>query len=162
VGKATIYQFFGDKMGLLGEVYKRKAAELKEKMAQAINPGTAILPQLLNMLNFARDFYSNDPLLCQMLDQREIEEIEASPQFTEIVNESVVMIENLLSEGIKRGEIRPMPTKMAAFFCFRIGFYLTQYGRDLFSQFPPEAVLELFNSVLTQGIIAQRASEKIN
>jgi hypothetical protein len=70
------------------------------------------------------------------------------------------MIENLLSEGIKRGEIRPVPTKMAAYFCFRIGFYLTQYGRDIFAQFPPEAVLELFNSVLTQGIIAHGASEK--
>lgn len=146
-------------MGLLGEVYKRKASELKEKMAQAIVPGTAILPQLLNMLDFARDFFSNDPLLCQLLDQREMEEVQASPQFSEIVDESVTMIENLLSEGIKRGEIRPVPTKMASYFCFRIGFYLTQHGRDLFTQFPPEAVLELFNSVLTQGIIAHGASE---
>lgn len=159
VGKATIYQLFGDKMGLLGEVYQRKSLELKTKMAQAINPGTAIIPQLLNMLDFAREFYSNDPLLCQLLDQREMEEIEASPQFTGIVEEAVEMVENLLSEGIKRGEIRPMPTQMAAYFCFRIGFYLTQYSRDLFAQFPPDAVLELFNSVLTEGIIARGTSE---
>ena len=146
-------------MGLLGEVYKRKASELKEKMAEAIRPGTAILPQLLNMLDFAREFYSKDPLLGQLLDQREMEEIEAAPQFIEIVNDSVNMIENLLIEGIKRGEIRPVPTKMAAYFCFRIGFYLTQYGRDLFTQFPPEAVLELFNSVMTQGIVADGERE---
>lgn len=126
-------------------------------MAEAIVPGTTVLPQLLNMLNFAREFYSNDPLLCQLLDQREMEEIAASPQFTEIVNDSVTLIENLLSEGIKRGEIRPVPTKMAAYFCFRIGFYITQYGRELFAQFPPEAVLELFDSVLTQGIVARKA-----
>jgi hypothetical protein len=47
-----------------------------------------------------------------------------------------------------------MPTKMAAHFCFRIGFYLTQYGSELFAQFSPEAVSELFYSVLTRGIVA--------
>lgn len=129
-------------------------------MMEAIVPDTAILPQLLNMLNFTREFYSKDPLLCQLLDQREMEEIQAAPQFIDIVNDSVTLIEDLLAEGIKRGEIRPMPTKMAAYFCFRIGFYITQYGRELFVQFPPEAVLELFNSVMTEGIIAHKTSEK--
>lgn len=129
-------------------------------MMEAIVPDTAILPQLLNMLNFTREFYSKDPLLCQLLDQREMEEIQAAPQFIDIVNDSVTLIEDLLVEGIKRGEIRPMPTKMAAYFCFRIGFYITQYGRELFVQFPPEAVLELFNSVMTEGIIAHKTSEK--
>ncbi len=145
-------------MGLLGEVYKYKALELKTKMAEAIVPDSAILPQLLNMLNFTREFYSNDPLLCQLLDQRELEEIQAAPQFTDIVNEAVVLIENLLVEGIKRGEIRPIPTKMAAYFCFRIGFFITQYGRDLFTQFPPEALFELVNSVLMEGIITHKKS----
>lgn len=129
-------------------------------MMEAIVPDTAILPQLLNMLNFTREFYSKDPLLCQLLDRREMEEIQAAPQFIDIVNDSVTLIEDLLVEGIKRGEIRPMPTKMAAYFCFRIGFYITQYGRELFVQFPPEAVLELFNSVMTEGIIAHKTSEK--
>jgi hypothetical protein len=147
-------------MGLLGEVYKYKALELKTKMMEAIVPDSAILPQLLNMLNFTREFYSNDPLLCQLLDQREMEEIQAAPQFNDIVNEAVALIENLLTEGIKRGEIRTIPTKMAAYFCFRIGFFITQYGRDLFTRFPPEALFELVNSVLMEGIITHKKSEK--
>jgi AcrR family transcriptional regulator len=154
VSKATIYQIFNDKTSLLGEVYQRKSNELKEKMEQAVVPGGPIIPQLLNMLNFARDFYSKDPLLCRFLEQREIEEIEAAPQFNEIANSAVTLIEDLLSEGIKRGEIRPLPTKMAAYFCFRIGFYLTQYGSELFAQFSPEEVSELFYSVLTRGIVS--------
>jgi Transcriptional regulator len=159
VSKATIYQYFADKSELLGEVYKSRALALKEKMAQALIPGTKIIPQLIHMLDLAREFYSNDPLLIQILDRRELDEIEAAPQFNDIMSDALSLIEDLLTEGIRRGEIRPMPIKMATYFCFRIGFYLMQHGRELFAEFPPEEVLNLFNSVLTDGIATPNSQE---
>ncbi|HEX7714127.1 MAG TPA: TetR/AcrR family transcriptional regulator [Bacillota bacterium] len=154
VSKATIYQMFGDKSGLLGEVYKQKGKELYEKMLQAIAPGTATIPQLLQMLSFAREFCSQDPLFSQFMDQREIEELEAIPQFQDIVSDSVDLIDKLLTQGIARGEIRPMPTRMASYFMFRIGFYISQYGRELFTMFSMDDILNFFDSVLTRGIAA--------
>jgi TetR/AcrR family transcriptional regulator of autoinduction and epiphytic fitness len=154
VSKATIYQYFADKSELLGEVYKSRALALKEKMAQAIVPGTKTVTQLLHMLDLAREFYSNDPLLIKFLDRRELDEIEAVPQFNDIMSDAISLIGDLLTEGIKRGEIRPMPIKMASYFCFRIGFYLMQHGRELFTEFPPEEVMALFNSVISGGIAA--------
>ena len=154
VSKATIYQMFGDKSGLLGEVYKQKGKELYEKMLQAIAPGTATIPQLLPMLSFAREFCSQDPLFSQFMDQREIEELEAIPQFQDIVSDSVDLIDKLLTQGIARGEIRPMPTRMASYFMFRIGFYISQYGRELFTMFSMDDILNFFDSVLTRGIAA--------
>ena len=154
VSKATIYQYFTDKSELLGEVYKGRALALKEKMAQAIVPGTRTVTQLLHMLDLAREFYSNDPLLIKFLDRRELDEIEAVPQFNDILSDAISLIADLLTDGIKRGEIRPMPIKMAAYFCFGIGFYLMQHGRELFTEFPPEDVMALFNSVITEGIAA--------
>lgn len=154
VSKATIYQMFGDKSGLLGEVYKQKGKELYEKMFQAITPGAATIPQLLQMLSFAREFCTQDPLFSQFMDQREIEELEAIPQFQDIVRDAVELIDQLLTQGIARGEIRPMPTRMASYFMFRIGFYLSQYGRELFTMFSMNDILNFFDSVLTCGIAA--------
>jgi hypothetical protein len=121
-----------------------------------ITPDEAAIPRLLKMMNIARDFFSNDPLFSQFLEQREMEELEALPQFEVITNEAVNLIDQVLTEGISRGEIRPLPTKMAAHFCFRVGFHLIQYGRELFNKYSTAEVLELFDSVLTNGIVLKQ------
>ncbi len=152
VGKATIYQLFRDKTGLLGEVYRRKGVEIRERMVREIVPGEGTVNQLLKRLSIYWDFCSSDPLFSEFLDHGDVQELEAIPEFDAIEDEAVALIGSVLAEGIERGEIRPMPTELAAHILFRIGFYLTHHGRDLFTKFSPDAILEFFDTVLTRGI----------
>ncbi|MCL4514574.1 MAG: TetR/AcrR family transcriptional regulator [Firmicutes bacterium] len=153
VGKATIYLFFRDKAGLLGEVYWRKAMELKDKMVREITPGEGTVARLLKMLGIYWDFCSSDPIFSEFLSHREeVQELEFIPEFDAIEEEAVNLIGKVLNEGIERGEIRPMPTDLAAHLLFRVGFYLSHHGRDLFKKFSPEAILDLFDSVLVCGV----------
>jgi AcrR family transcriptional regulator len=152
VGKATIYQLFTDKAVLLGEVYQLKSRKLREKMAGSFDPEESTVARLLKMLTIARDYCSNDPLFCQFLDLRELEELKTLPQFSAIENGAVKLIKEVLDEGVARGEIRPMPAEMAARILFRIGFYLSYHGADLFELYPPAEILGLFDAVLQKGI----------
>lgn len=152
VGKATIYQLFNDKAVLLGEVYQLKARKLREKMVGYMDAQESTVTRLLKMLTIARDYCSNDPLFCQILDLRELEELKTLPQFSAIENGAVKLIKEVLDEGVSRGEIRPAPTEMTARILFRIGFYLSHHGADLFELYPPAEILELFDGVLQKGI----------
>lgn len=152
VGKATIYQLFSDKAVLLGEVYQLKSQKLREKMAGSFDPKESTVARLLKMLTIARDYCSNDPLFCQFLDLRELAELKTLPQFSAIENGAVKLIKEVLDEGVARGEIRPMPSEMAARILFRIGFYLSYHGADLFELYPHAEILGLFDAVLQKGI----------
>lgn len=148
VGKATIYQYFEDKNALLGEVYLQKATELVAKMKENMVPGEPTVQRLLKMLATSRDFCGSDPIYRQFLEHRDLDALESTAQFDAIENAAVSLIEEALNYGIQRGEIRPMPTKMASYILFRVSFYLTHHGQDLFAQFPPDEVVGFVETVL--------------
>ncbi|MCL6590824.1 MAG: TetR/AcrR family transcriptional regulator [Firmicutes bacterium] len=152
VGKASIYQLFNDKALLLGEVYQLKAQKLREKMIDSYDATETVVTRLLKMLAIAREYCSNDPLFCQFLELRELEELKTLPQFSAIESGAVKLIKELLDEGVARGEIRSMPSEMAARILFRIGFYLSHHGADLFELYPPAEILGLFDTVLQKGL----------
>ncbi|MCL4516168.1 MAG: TetR/AcrR family transcriptional regulator [Firmicutes bacterium] len=137
VGKTTIYQLFRDKTGLLGEVYRRKGLEIRERMVREIAPGEGTVNRLLKMLSVYWDFCSSDPLFSEFLDHRDVQEIESIPEFDAIEDEAVTLIGGVLAEGIKRGEIRPMPTELAAQFSSASGFISRTTVAISSPNFPP-------------------------
>ena len=106
MSKKTIYQFFKDKNELVVALVKKKLQEDEDQMCDIIKQSGNVIEKMINMMKCSEEIFSRiNPIVIHDLQKYHSE---AWKQFQDFKS-GVLMrtLEDLLTEGIKQGYIRP-------------------------------------------------------
>ncbi len=106
MSKKTIYQFFKDKNELVIALVKKKLKEDEDDMCTIINHSGDVIEKMLKMMKCSEDIFSRiNPIVIHDMQKYHPE---AWQQFQNFKSGVIVRtLEDLLSQGIKEGYIRP-------------------------------------------------------
>jgi len=106
MSKKTIYQFFKDKNELVMALVKKKLQDDEDQMCDIINQSGNVIEKMINMMKCSEEIFSRiNPIVIHDLQKYHPD---AWKQFQNFKS-GVLMrtLEDLLSEGVKQGYIRP-------------------------------------------------------
>ena len=106
MSKKTIYQFFKDKNELVVALVKKKLQDDEDQMCDIIKQSGNVIEKMINMMKCSEEIFSRiNPIVIHDLQKYHSE---AWKQFQDFKS-GVLMrtLEDLLTEGIKQGYIRP-------------------------------------------------------
>ena len=106
MSKKTIYQFFKDKNELVVALVKKKLQDDEDQMCDIIKQSGNVIEKMINMMKCSEEIFSRiNPIVIHDLQKYHSD---AWKQFQDFKS-GVLMrtLEDLLTEGIKQGYIRP-------------------------------------------------------
>ena len=106
MSKKTIYQFFKDKNELVVALVKKKLQDDEDQMCDIIKQSGNVIEKMINMMKCSEEIFSRiNPIVIHDLQKYQSD---AWKQFQDFKS-GVLMgtLEDLLTEGIKQGYIRP-------------------------------------------------------
>lgn len=106
MSKKTIYQFFRDKNELVVALVKKKLQDDEDQMCDIIKQSGNVIEKMINMMKCSEEIFSRiNPIVIHDLQKYHSD---AWKQFQDFKS-GVLMrtLEDLLTEGIKQGYIRP-------------------------------------------------------
>src|ERR1700750_348307 len=106
MSKKTIYQFFKDKNELVMALVKKKLQDDEDQMCAIISKSGNVIEEMINMMKCSEEIFSRiNPIVIHDMQKYHPD---AWKHFQNFKSGFLVQtLENLLSEGIKEGYIRP-------------------------------------------------------
>jgi len=106
MSKKTIYQFFKDKNELVVALVKKKLQEDEDQMCGIINESGNVIEKMINMMKCSEEIFSRiNPIVIHDLQKYHSD---AWKQFQNFKSDVLMRtLEELLTEGVKQGYIRP-------------------------------------------------------
>src|ERR1700754_5054952 len=106
MSKKTIYQFFKDKNELVIALVKKKLKEDEDNMEAIIAKSSNVMEEMINMMKCSEEIFSRiNPIVIHDMQKYHPDAWKHFQAFKSGV--LVQTLENLLSEGVKDGYIRP-------------------------------------------------------
>jgi TetR/AcrR family transcriptional regulator, cholesterol catabolism regulator len=106
MSKKTIYQFFKDKNELVTALIKKRLQDDECDMTEMMNQSDNVIMKMINMMKCSEEIFSRaNPIVIHDLQKYHPE---AWKEFQNFKSEVIIRtMEELLTEGIKQGYIRP-------------------------------------------------------
>src|ERR1700748_2751015 len=106
MSKKTIYQFFKDKNELVTALVKKKLKDDEDQMSAIISKSANVIEEMINMMKCSEEIFSRiNPIVIHDMQKYHPD---AWKQFQDFKSGVLInTLEQLLSEGIRQGYIRP-------------------------------------------------------
>lgn len=153
VGKGTIYLYYKDKEGLFFSVILREAERLREQVMRAVDKKSTAVEKVEGMFHGVLESLQENPFLDRILARdTEIIAKHLIPLIRQVEDAAVLMIQEILVQGMEEGTIRPLDPKLAAYTLYKI-YQSFGYARTLDDKdFNIKKIKEFVTEFVRRGI----------
>lgn len=114
VDPTLVSYYFGNKDGILTEVTAEISREMHARLAKAVEAGTTCTEKLINRTRAFLAMHAENPHLNELFIQQILygTRAAAARARTEIIADSVTSLTEIIEDGVRRGEFRPVDARL--------------------------------------------------
>ena len=154
VGKGTVYEYFKSKEELFAEMFKAGTTFYMQKLTDELNNTKSAADKILKIIDIHFRFMTDHRDLARLIMQ---EHREVGKYLSDFMHEQrmakIKMLESIVTDGIKQGEIEVVNPHVTAALIF--GMIMAASGMYVFSPHAPskDEILASTREVLFKGIL---------
>ncbi len=133
ISKRTLYEHFKDKEDLFVSLFIREALKARKAVLARLEDAPDPVEKLKRFLHVARDYFREEPFMTRVLrDEDGLYAPFLKQKYNVLVEQQGILdiISDLLEEGIKRGKVRKLDTRLTSYIIFKL-FQAFTYARTI-------------------------------
>ena len=157
ISKKTLYENFKNKEDLFVSLFIREALTARKAILTRLKDIEDPLEKIRNFMVFSRDYFKEQPFMVKVLEDEDgLYAPFLKKKYRVFVEEGILNIfEDILREGIEKGEFRRMDTRITSYIIFKL-FQSFTYAKTMpwqNEQTDTGAELDAMNNFISKAII---------